>query len=53
VMYSSGAAKMTTAPIGGKKLQFSMPGNGWATVNHQPRSVHPMKSHPANVLARP
>ena len=21
---------------GGKKLQFSMPGNGWATVNYKP-----------------
>jgi len=33
VMYNSGAAKSTfTVSMGGKKLQFSMPGSGWATV---------------------
>jgi glucosylceramidase len=32
VMYNSGAAKSTMVAIAGKKLQFSMPGNGWATV---------------------
>ena len=36
VMYNSGSAKMLTVAIGGKKLQFSMPGNGWATVNYTP-----------------
>jgi glucosylceramidase len=32
VMYNSGAAKTMTVAVGGKKLQFAMPGNGWATV---------------------
>jgi glucosylceramidase len=33
VMFNSGAARKMTVAIGGKKLQFDMPGNGWATVN--------------------
>ncbi|WP_437915528.1 glycoside hydrolase family 30 beta sandwich domain-containing protein [Sorangium sp. So ce302] len=34
VMYNSGnAAKMTTLSVAGKKLQFSVPARGWATVN--------------------
>jgi len=33
VLYNSGGAKMTTVALGGKKYQFDMPGNGWATVN--------------------
>jgi glucosylceramidase len=32
VMYNSGAAATYIVQIAGKKLQFSMPGNGWATV---------------------
>ena len=32
VMYNAGAAKTTTVALAGKKLQFAMPGNGWATV---------------------
>jgi len=32
VMYNAGAAKTTTVAIAGKKLQFAMPGTGWATV---------------------
>jgi glucosylceramidase len=32
VMYNSGAAKTSIVSIGGKKLSFSMPGAGWATV---------------------
>jgi glucosylceramidase len=32
VAYNSGAAKTMTVAIGSKKLQFSMPANGWATV---------------------
>jgi len=33
VMFNSGGAKTSIISIGGKKLQFAMPGNGWATVN--------------------
>ncbi len=33
VMYNSGGAKTTIVSVGGKKLSFSMPGQGWATVN--------------------
>lgn len=32
VMYNSGSAKTMTVAIAGEKLQFAMPGNGWATV---------------------
>jgi glucosylceramidase len=32
VMYNSGAEKTMTVAIAGRKLQFAMPGNGWATV---------------------
>ena len=32
VIFNGGAAKTTTVRIGGKMLQFAMPGNGWATV---------------------
>jgi glucosylceramidase len=32
VMYNSGAAKTMIMAAAGKKLQFAMPGNGWATV---------------------
>jgi glucosylceramidase len=36
VMYNSGSAKSTyTVSMGGKKLQFSMPGSGWATVKNK------------------
>jgi O-glycosyl hydrolase len=35
VMYNSGSAKSTfTVAMGGKKLQFSMPASGWATVKN-------------------
>jgi len=32
VLYNSGAAKKTVVAIGGKQLQFDMPGSGWATL---------------------
>jgi glucosylceramidase len=32
VMYNGGVAKTMTVAIAGKKLQFAMPGSGWATV---------------------
>jgi glucosylceramidase len=32
VLYNSGAAKTTIVAIAGKKLQFELPANGWATV---------------------
>ena len=32
VMYNSGAAKKAIVAVGGKKLQFDLPGDGWATV---------------------
>ena len=32
VVYNSGSAKQTIVAIGGKKLQFEMPANGWATI---------------------
>ena len=32
VMYNSGAAGAYIVSAGGKKLQFDMPGKGWATV---------------------
>jgi len=34
VMFNSGGAKTAIVAVGGKKLSFSMPGNGWATVNY-------------------
>ncbi|WP_437951236.1 glycoside hydrolase family 30 beta sandwich domain-containing protein [Sorangium sp. So ce296] len=34
ILYNSGnAAKMTVLDVAGKKLQFSIPAHGWATVN--------------------
>ena len=33
VVYNSGAAKTMTVAVGGKKEQFAMPANGWATIN--------------------
>ena len=37
VMYNSGAANSSyIVAIGGKKLQFAMPGSGWATVEYKP-----------------
>jgi glucosylceramidase len=37
VLFNSGAANANyVVAIGGKKLQFAMPGNGWATVNYKP-----------------
>jgi glucosylceramidase len=35
VMYNSGGAKNAIVQIAGKKLQFSIPGSGWATVVSQ------------------
>jgi glucosylceramidase len=32
-LFNQGGAKRTTVSIGGKLVQFDMPGNGWATVN--------------------
>lgn len=32
VVYDAGAAKTLTVSIAGKKLQFAMPGHGWATI---------------------
>jgi glucosylceramidase len=37
VMFNSGAASNNyVVAIGGRKLQFAMPGNGWATVKYKP-----------------
>jgi glucosylceramidase len=36
VMYNKDAATNYTVAIGGKKLQFAMPANGWATVKFKP-----------------
>ena len=36
VMYNSGAASNYTVSIAGKKLQFPMPDNGWATFKVKP-----------------
>jgi glucosylceramidase len=36
VMYNSGSASTYTLSVGGKKLQFAMPSNGWATVDYVP-----------------
>jgi hypothetical protein len=35
-MYNSGAAATYILAVGGQKLQFSMPSNGWATVDYVP-----------------
>jgi glucosylceramidase len=37
VMFNSGAANPNyVVALGGKKFQFAMPGNGWATVKYKP-----------------
>jgi glucosylceramidase len=36
VLYNSGATRTSIVAVGGKKLQFSIPGTGWATVNYVP-----------------
>jgi glucosylceramidase len=37
IMYNSGSANSSyVVSIGGKKLQFAMPGSGWATVKLAP-----------------
>jgi glucosylceramidase len=37
IMYNSGSANNSyVVSIGGKKLQFAMPGSGWATVKYTP-----------------
>jgi glucosylceramidase len=37
VLFNSGSAKTNfTVSAGGKKMQFSMPAGGWATVNYKP-----------------
>jgi glucosylceramidase len=33
VIYNSGGAKKTVVSVGGQKVEFDMPQNGWATVN--------------------
>ena len=33
VLYNSGAGKTMTVALAGTRVQFDMPGNGWATVN--------------------
>ncbi len=35
-MYNSGAASTYTLAVGGQKLQFAMPANGFATVVYVP-----------------
>jgi glucosylceramidase len=35
VLYNSGGTSETTLAVGGTTLQFSVPGDGWATVNWQ------------------
>jgi glucosylceramidase len=35
-MYNSGSATTYIVAVGGKKFQFSMPANGWATINYVP-----------------
>jgi hypothetical protein len=36
-MFNSGAANANyVVAIGGKKFQFAMPANGWATVKYKP-----------------
>ena len=37
IMFNSGAANNSyVVSIGGKKLQFAMPGSGWATIKYTP-----------------
>jgi glucosylceramidase len=36
VIYNSGGAATYIVAVGGKKLQFAMPANGWATVDYIP-----------------
>jgi O-glycosyl hydrolase len=36
VMYNSRAAATYTLAVGGTKLQFAMPANGWASVDYVP-----------------
>jgi glucosylceramidase len=36
VMYNAGSASTYTVSIGGKRLQFAMPGSGWATLKYKP-----------------
>ena len=36
VLYSGSGKSNYTVSLGGKKLQFSMPGDGWATVVYKP-----------------
>ncbi len=36
VMYNSGSAGNAVISIGGKKLQFAMPGSGWSTIKYKP-----------------
>jgi glucosylceramidase len=33
VVFNEGAAKSTIVAVAGTKVQFDMPGNGWATIN--------------------
>jgi glucosylceramidase len=36
VLRNAGGAKKTVVALGGKKLEFDIPGNGWATVKLAP-----------------
>jgi glucosylceramidase len=36
IMFNSGSATNYILAVGGKKLQFAMPANGWATVDYVP-----------------
>ncbi|MBN1608738.1 MAG: glucosylceramidase [Polyangiaceae bacterium] len=36
VMYNRGTAKKSVVLVGRRKLQFELPGNGWATVSYAP-----------------
>jgi glucosylceramidase len=36
VIYNKDSARTMIASVGGKKLQFDMPGNGWATIKYKP-----------------
>jgi len=36
VLYGAAARSNYVVAIGGKKLQFSVPAAGWATVKHKP-----------------
>ena len=53
VMYNSGSSATYIVAVGGKKLQFSMPGNGWATVDYVPYRCWQAQDHCSNRATRP